>query len=202
MPFDQAKADRACAFFSMLKHTDGKFYGQPFKLLPWEEKILRDVYGTVKEDGTRQYRYIWVEVPKKNGKSEIGAGVALYHLYADAEINGEVYGCAADREQASIIYDVASKMLELVPALLKRSKILPSYKKITDKVTGTRYKVMSSEAYTKHGYKPSAVLFDEIHAQPNRELWDVMTHGSGASRAQPIWWNLQQPKDPDRVSIG
>ena len=70
MPFDAAKADRVCAFFSMLKHTDGKFYGKPFKLLPWEEKILRDVYGTVKEDGTRQYRYIWVEVPKKNGKSE------------------------------------------------------------------------------------------------------------------------------------
>ena len=203
MPFDQAKADRVCAFFSMLKHTDGKFYGQPFKLLPWEEKILRDVYGTVKEDGTRQYRYIWVEVPKKNGKSQLGAGVALYHLFADGEINGEIYGCAADREQASIIYDAASKTLEIIPTLLKRSKILPSYKKITDRVSGSRYKVLSSEAYSKHGYKPSAVLFDEIHAQPNRDLWDVMTHGSGASRSQPIWWNFTTAgKDPDRVSIG
>lgn len=203
MPFDQAKADRVCTFFSMLKHTDGKFYGKPFELLPWEEKILRDVYGTVKEDGTRQYRYIWVEVPKKNGKSELGAGVALYHIFADGEINGEVYGCAADRNQASIIYDVASKMRELVPALEKRSIARESYKRISDKISGTKYKVLSSEAYTKHGYKPSAVLFDEIHAQPNRALWDVMTHGSGASRAQPIWWNFTTAGlDPDRVTIG
>lgn len=200
--FDEARADYACAFFEMLKLTDGHFHGKPFQLLPWQRKIVRDVYGTLKADGTRQYQYIWLELPKKNGKSGLASAAALYHTFADGEKNGEVYSVAADRDQASIIFNAARDMRELSPALMKRSKITDSTKRIRDNASKTVYRVLSSEAYSKHGYKPSAVLFDEIHAQPNRDLWDVMTFGSGSSRRQPIWWNMTTAgKDPDRVSI-
>lgn len=201
--FDQKKADRAIRFFELLKHTDGQFYNQPFILLDWERKIIRDVYGTVKEDGTRQYKYVYIEIPKKNGKSELGAGAALYHIFADWERNGEVYSCAADRGQASIVYKVAHDMIDLVPALKRRARVTDSQKTIKDKKYKTAYKVLSADAFTKHGFKPSAVIFDELHAQPSRDLWDVMTFESGASRKQPIWWVLTTAgDDPDRVSIG
>jgi phage terminase large subunit-like protein len=201
--FDPKRADRAVWFYENLKHTKGKFYAQPFELLPWQKSIIRDVYGTVKLDGNRQYKYIYLEVPKKNGKSELAAGAALYHLFADGERNGEVYGCAADRGQASIVFDVAVDMIDQLPALHKRAKIVASKKRIIDKVTGSFYQVLSAEAFTKHGLNVSAVIFDELHAQPNRELWDVMTFGAGDARTQPIWWIITTAgDDPDRVSIG
>lgn len=201
--FDEAKANRAVAFFEYLKHTDGEFYNQPFVLLDWERQIIRDVYGTVNPDGTRQYRYVYIEIPKKNGKSELAAGAALYHLFADGEMNGEIYGCAADKKQAKIVYKVAKDMIDLVPALKKRARVTDSQKTITDKVTGSMYEVLSAEAFTKHGFKTSACIFDELHAQPNRDLWDVMTFEAGAARRQPIWWIITTAgDDPDRVSIG
>jgi phage terminase large subunit-like protein len=201
--FDATKAERAIKFIQNLKHTKGKFHGQPFQLLPWEDKIIRDVYGTLNERGVRQYQHVYVEVPKKNGKSELAAAAGLYHLFFDGEIMGEVYGCAADREQASIVFNVAVEMIEQVPALKKRAKLNLSTKRITDRETGTFYQVLSSESFTKHGLNVSAVIFDEIHAQPNRELYDVMTFGAGDAREQPIWWVITTAgNDPDRVSIG
>ena len=105
--FSEAHANRAVRFFESLKHTKGQFSGQPFTLLPWERQIIRDVYGTLKADGTRQYKFIYVEIPKKNGKSELAAGAALYQLFADGEKSGEIYGCAADRDQAGLVFNVA-----------------------------------------------------------------------------------------------
>lgn len=201
--FSEAQADRAVRFFEMLRHTDGQFYNQPFTLLPWEKEIIKDVYGTLKEDGTRQYKYVYLEVPKKNGKSELAAGAALYHLYADGEMKGEIYSCAVDRKQAAIVYEVARDMTDLVPALKKRTRKVDSQKKLIDLKSKSVYEVLSSESYSKHGFKVSACIFDELHAQPNRKLWDVMTYQSGASRAQPIWWIITTAgDDPDRVSIG
>jgi phage terminase large subunit-like protein len=201
--FSEARASRAVQFFESLQHTKGRFHGQPFTLLPWEKDIVRNVYGTLREDGTRQYHTVYVEIPKKNGKSELAAGAALYQLFADGEKNGEVYGCAADREQASLVFDVAVQMVEQSPVLSKRAKITDSTKKIIDKTSGTFYKVMSAEAYTKHGLNLSACIFDELHAQPNRDLWDVMTFGAGDARTQPIWWIITTAgDDPDRVSVG
>jgi phage terminase large subunit-like protein len=202
MMLDEARAHRAVRFFEMLKHADGQFYNQPFVLLPWEKQIIRDVYGTVKEDGSRQYKYIYIEIPKKNGKSELAAGAALYHLFADGEHYGEIYGCAADRKQAKIVYEVAKKMIRLVPSLDKRARVTDSLKMITDRYSGSVYEVLSSEAFTKHGFKTSACIFDELHAQPNRDLWDVMTYEAGATRRQPIWWIITTAgDDPDRTSV-
>lgn len=199
----QQKADVAVRMFEALKHTKGRFYGQPFTLLSWEHEIISDVYGTINANGFRQYRFVYVEIPKKQGKSELAAGAAIYHLFFDGEMNGEVYGCAADRGQASLVFDVAVDMIDQSPYLRKRAKITASHKRITDRKTGTFYQVLSAEAYTKHGLNVSACIFDELHAQPNRGLWDVMTFGAGDARDQPIWWIITTAgNDPDRVSIG
>ena len=201
--FSAAKADRAVRFYEMLHHTKGKFHGQPFTLLPWQDRIIRDVYGTLRPDGTRQYKYVYIEIPKKNGKSELAAAAALYHLFADGEKSGEIYGCAADRDQASLVFNVAVEMIEQSPTLSKRAKIVDSMKKIIDRQTGSVYRAESAEAYTKHGLNLSCCIFDELHAQPNRNLWDVMTFGAGDARSQPIWWVITTAgEDPDRVSVG
>jgi len=201
--FDEARATRAIRFFENLRHTKGQFYGQPFTLLDWERQIVRDVYGTVNEQGLRQFKFPYIEIPKTTHNSELAAGAGLYHTFADGEMNGEVYGCAADRSQASIVFDVAVDMIDQVPALKKRCKLTLSKKRITDKVSGTFYQVLSAEAFTKHGLNVSAVIFDELHAQPNRELWDVMTFEAGDARKQPIWWIITTAgDDPDRVSVG
>ena len=140
-------------------------------------------------------------IPTHN--SELGAAIALYHLFADGVRRGEIYSCAADRGQASLVFDVACDMIEQNPYLKKRSKITKSKRQIEDKVSGSIYKVLSAEAYTKHGLNVSAVIFDELHTQPNRELWDVMTQGSGDARLEPLWYVITTAgDDPDRHSIG
>lgn len=186
--FDEAKARQTVEFINCLKHTKGRWRGQPFALLPWQEQIIRDVFGTMKENGYRQYNTAYVEIPKKNGKSELAAGVALYMTCGDGEWGAEVYGCASDRQQASIVFDVAVDMVDQCPALKKRIKPVMSVKRLVYKPTNSFYQVLSAEAYTKHGLNVHAVIFDELHAQPNRELFDVMTKGSGDARTQPLFF--------------
>ena len=198
--FDEAKAKRTVDFINCLKHTKGKWRGQPFELLPWQEAIIRDVFGTVKENGYRQYNTAYVEIPKKNGKSELAAGVALYMTCGDNEWGAEVYGCASDRQQASIVFDVAVDMVEQCPALKKRIKPVMSVKRLVYKPTNSFYQVLSAEAYTKHGLNVHAVIFDELHSQPNRELFDVMTKGSGDARTQPLFF-LITTAGTDRHSV-
>ncbi|MBI5933276.1 MAG: terminase large subunit [Chloroflexi bacterium] len=201
--FDDRRAARTIQFIELLKHTKSPFHGQPFTLLPWQRAIVSDVYGTINERGIRQYRYAYLEIPKKQGKSELTAALALYHLFADREVNGEVYSCAADREQASLVFDVAVDMVDQCPPLQKRCKLNVSTKLITDKVSGSKYKAVSSESSTKHGLNVSMCIFDELHAQPNRDLFDVMTKGAGDARMQPLWWIITTAgDDPDRKSIG
>lgn len=199
--FDEQKAQRAVTFINQLKHTKGVWHGEPFDLLPWQDEIVRDIFGTVKEDGYRQYNTAYVEVPKKNGKSEIAAALALYLTCGDGEWGAEVYGCAADRQQASIVFDVAVDMVEQNPALRKRIKPILSQKRLVYMPTGSFYQVLSAEAFTKHGLNVHGVIFDELHAQPNRQLHDVMTKGSGDARKQPLFFLITTAGN-DRNSIG
>ena len=108
MPYDTDKADKVINFISRLKHTKGKWAGVPFVPEPWQAGIIRDLYGNINEDGTRQYRTAYIEIPRKNGKSELAAALALYHTFADGEIGGEIYCCAGDRDQASLVFNVAA----------------------------------------------------------------------------------------------
>ncbi|MGI6121777.1 MAG: terminase large subunit [Saccharofermentanales bacterium] len=198
--YDGDMADRAVTFINLLKHTKGEWYGQPFDLIDWQEQIVRDLFGIVKPNGYRQFNFAYVEIPKKQGKSELAAAIALYLTCGDFEYGGEIYGCAADRQQASIVFDVAVQMVEQNPALKARIKPLISQKRLIYKPLNSFYQVLSSEAYTKHGLNVHGVVFDELHAQPNRQLYDVMTKGSGDARKQPLYF-LITTAGTDRHSI-
>ncbi|CAI3508997.1 terminase large subunit [Enterococcus cecorum] len=198
--YDKVKADRAVTFINNLSHTKGKWAGKRFDLLPWQEQIVRDLFGIVKEDGNRQFLTAYIEIPKKNGKSELAAAIALYLLYADNEASAEVYGAACDRNQASIVFDVAKQMVQMSRPLEKRSKIMGATKRIVNYSNASFYQVLSAETGTKHGLNVSGLVFDEIHAQPNRHLYDVLTKGSGDAREQPLFFIITTA-GTDRNSI-
>ena len=198
--YDKKKADRAVTFIENLCHTKGKWAGTPFWLLPWQEQLIRDIFGIVKPDGNRQFRTAFVEICKKVGKSELAAAVALYLLYADNEPSAEVYGAAADRQQASIVFDVAKQMVEMSPALMKRSKLMAATKRIVNYGNAGYYQVLSAEVGGKHGFSVSGLVFDEIHTQPNRQLYDVLTKGSSDARQNPLHFIITTAGN-DRHSI-
>ena len=186
--YGKTAADYAVNFIECLCHTKGTWAGKPFELIDWQERIIRDLFGILKPNGYRQFNTAYVEIPKKQGKSELAAAVALLMTCGDGEQRAEVYGCAADRQQASIVFDVAADMIRMCPALSKRVKILASTKRIIYLPTNSFYQVLSAEAYSKHGFNIHGVVFDELHTQPNRKLFDVMTKGSGDARMQPLYF--------------
>ena len=186
--YDKSAADYAVAFIENLCHTKGTWAGKPFELIDWQEQIIRDLFGTLKANGYRQFNTAYIEIPKKQGKSELAAAVALLLTCGDGEERAEVYGCAADRQQAAIVFDVAADMVRMCPALSKRVKILASQKRLIYTPTNSFYQVLSAEAYSKHGFNIHGVVFDELHTQPNRKLFDVMTKGSGDARMQPLYF--------------
>ena len=220
--YDAAQGQFVCDFIERFPTTDT---GRPFALYDWQRDAIMEFYSTLEVDDDtgeqyRRYQYLYEELPKKNGKSELAAPLGLYHLFGDGELNAEVYICAADRENASIVYNAALFMLReasWTAAMIERGelKLVESQKEIRYRrkrrtpsggyewQTIGKLKVLSSEAYRKHGYKPSCVIFDELHAQPNRDLWDYMTFGAGSGRRQPVWIVLTTAgDDPDRNSIG
>lgn len=186
--YDKEYADFAVAFIESLCHTKGTWAGKWFELMDWQEQIIRDLFGILKPNGYRQFNTAYIEIPKKNGKSELAAAVALLLTCGDGEQRAEVYGAAADRQQASIVFDVAADMVRMCPALNKRVKILVSQKRLIYEPTNSFYQVLSAEAYSKHGFNVHGVVFDELHSQPNRKLYDVLTKGSGDARMQPLFF--------------
>nr|DAD78890.1 MAG TPA: Terminase large subunit [Siphoviridae sp. cte421] len=186
--YDKDAADYAVMFIESLCHTKGTWAGKPFELIDWQEQIIRDLFGVLKPNGYRQFNTAYIEIPKKQGKSELAAAVALLLLCGDGEERAEVYGCAADRNQAKIVFDVAVDMVRFCPALSKRVKILESQKKITYLPTNSYYQVLSADVANKHGFNTHGVIFDELHTQPNRKLFDVMLQGSGDARMQPLYF--------------
>ncbi|WP_019002541.1 terminase large subunit [Succinimonas amylolytica] len=186
--YDKDAADYAVNFIQALCHTKGTWAGKPFELIDWQEQIIRDLFGILKPNGYRQFNTAYIEIAKKQGKSELAAAVALLLTCGDGEERAEVYGCAADRQQATIVFDVAADMVRMCPALNKRVKILASQKRIIYTPTNSFYQVLSAEAYSKHGFNIHGVVFDELHTQPDRKLFDVMTKGSGDARMQPLYF--------------
>ena len=186
--YDKDLADYAVLFIEQLCHTKGTWAGKPFELIDWQEQIIRDLFGVIKDNGYRQFNTAYIEIPKKQGKSELAAAVALLLTCGDGEERAEVYGCAADRNQAKIVFDVAVDMVRFCPALSKRVKILGSQKRLEYLPTHSFYQVLSADVANKHGFNTHGVIFDELHTQPNRKLFDVMTKGSGDARMQPLFF--------------
>jgi len=183
--YDKAEADRIERFFQeLLQHGKGEWAGKPFLLAPWQrDEIIRPIFGQMRPDGLRRYRTVYIEVPRKSGKSHLAAGIALALLFADGEPGAEIYSAAADREQAAIVFETAKGMVEASPELSSRCEIYR--RSIVVPRMGSSYKVLSADVPTKHGLNAHGVIFDELHAQRTRELWDVLITGTGARR-QPL----------------
>jgi len=180
------RSEHAIKFIGQLKHTKGKFAGQNFILEPWQEKIVRDVFG-VERDGKRQYRTAYVEIPRKNGKTTWAAALALYMLFYESQNDNEaeIYSAAADREQASLVFNQAASMIRNNPVLSKKCNIIDSQKRIVNYKTGSFYRAIPAEAASAHGYNASCIIVDELHTQPNRDLVDTLITSQGA-RAEPL----------------
>lgn len=185
--FDAEAGERVCAFFErFIRHSKGQWAGQPFVPLAWQrDELLMPLFGWKRRNGFRRYRMAYIEIPKKNGKSTLCAGLGLYLLTKDDEPGAEVYSAAADRDQASIVYGEAENMALASPALRKRLKIISSRKTIVFPKTRSFYRALSADAYTKEGYNIHGLIFDELHAQRSRDLWDTLRYG-GEARRQPL----------------
>jgi len=213
---DKKKADAAEQFFPLyLRHSVGRFAGQRFNLHPYQVPITRQIFGEVKSTGLRRYRTIFIEVPRKNGKSTWSAGLALKLLCADREPGAQIFSAAADRKQAGIVFSEAAKMVRASPLLQSRLVVTNSQKNIAYPKAASFYRVVSSDAGRQHGLNPHGVIFDEVHTQKNHDLWVAMNSGFGA-RLQPLiiaittagvpdesplWWDLHEKARQIREGI-
>lgn len=166
-------------------HVKAEWGGDPLILAEWQkEEIIIPAFGwKIKETGLRRYRRVFVFIPRKNGKSTCGSAIALYLLCADGEPGAEIFSAASDRLQAGIIHDVAKQMTLQNNRLTEELRTFVST--ITYPSNGSFYRVLSSDAPRQHGKNAHGIIFDELHTQPNRELWDVLTTSTG-SRRQPM----------------
>lgn len=211
--YSQAAADRVLRFFSLLVFGQNEWAGRPFALLPWQEALLREFYGVQVKDDDRTWvryrRFLYNEIPKKNGKSELAAGLGLYHLLADGEKRPNVGIFAVDKQNADIIYQCAKYMVEHTalsePAHRPLAYCRDSVREIRT-CFGGLMKVYSGDVENKHGPSFSAILCDELHAwsgRAGRKRWEVLTAGSDAARRQQTVLVLTTAgDDPDRASIG
>jgi phage terminase large subunit-like protein len=190
--FAEDRAARAVEFFqTLLVHTKGAYARQPFILDPFQrDDIIRPLFGSMMEDPdtlewVRQYTLAWIEMARKNGKSEVLAGTGLLLTGGDDEEGAEVYGVAKDTDQASLVFNVARRMVELSPVLSKHFTIYPTNRRIVYAKTSSFYRVIAADALGNLGHDPHGILFDEVIAQPNGDLWDALKTGFGARR-QPL----------------
>lgn len=198
--FDADCADNAIGFIeTCLTHVKGELGGKPFLLEQWEKAIIGNLFGWKRPDGTRRYREALLYLPRKNGKSTLCACIILLIMFLDKEPGAELYSAAADREQAVLVYDQAKGMVLQEPELDSRCQIYATNKSIVHPESGSSYKAISADANTKHGYNTHAAIIDELHAQPNRDLVDVLMTSTGARR-QPLIVHITT-SDYDRQSI-
>jgi phage terminase large subunit-like protein len=186
LPDPQGKGDRAVRFIRRLKLHEGKLAGRPFPLQPWQEWIIRRIYGDTLDDGRRRIRTVFILLPRGNGKTTLGAALGLLHFFGPAaEPGGQIICAAADREQSSIAFKAAYGMIVQDDHLSAMTRSKPSLKEITHPKTRSVYKAISHEAYSKHGMSVSFLLADEVHAWPTRELWEVLRTSMG-KREEPL----------------
>lgn len=184
--FDFATAERAVQFFpDYLKHTEAEWSGRPFVLSPWQANDIRVVFGWKRKDGTRLIRVVYMEIPRKNGKTELAAGVALLLLVADGEKGGQVYSMAGNKNQAKLAFDKAGVMVGFSEDLTEAVDVFKTSLFCSELMS--RFEPISAVARTKHGFSPSGAVADELHEWTSGDLHDVVHKGTGARR-QPLEW--------------
>lgn len=194
--FDEEAAQKPIDFFAeCLTHVKGEKGGQPFVLDPWQQAIVGNLFGWKRPDGTRRYREAFIYVPRKNGKSVLTSSICNFVFFCDEEWGAEIYAAAKDREQASLVFDVAKQQIMNEPVLAAECQIFK--RAIVRPATGSSFKCLSS--LPKHGFNPSLAIVDELHEQKNRELVEALNTGMGARR-QPLMIYITT-SDFDRPSI-
>lgn len=190
MPFSQPHADAACNFFeSVLKHSADEWWGTPFLLSPWEEEDLSAIFGTLDEDGNRLFEMVYLEVPKKAGKTEFVAGIVLLVLILTTTPGCQVYGAASATRQALNVYRAACKMVEQSPLLKQHLIIRRGTNRIVKRSDpDSFYAAIAADGDVGDGANPAAFIADELHRWKTRkqlENWDVLSKG-GITRKQSI----------------
>lgn len=201
--FDQQAADRIVRFFGLLKHSKGEWAGHTFKLEPWQEWMLRVLFGWKTEDGNRRFREAWIELARKNGKSTLAAGVGHYLAFADEEPGAEVYTAATKRDQACIVHSEAIRMAR---SMRKESRLWNSRLKIfknniSDLEVGSKYEPLGGDADSTDGLNIHGAIVDEVHAHKNRDLYDRLKTATGARR-QPMIMNITTAGVAEKESLG
>lgn len=182
--FDQEAGDYVCTFFESFLHLS-KGVDEPFPLLPWQRDVLTRLYGWKRADGSRRFREGYIGIPKKNGKSTLCSGLALYHLIADGEHGAEVYCAASDLEQARVVFNEAMNMVDASPQLKRILDVVKSAKRIFFEGTRSVLRALSADSGTKEGLNASACFIDELHAHKTPDLFNVLRY-AGAARRQPL----------------
>jgi phage terminase large subunit-like protein len=183
LKFDAEEAGKAITFFTYLKHSKGQWAGQGFELSPWQAFIVGSLFGWKREDGKRRFRTAYNEVPRKNGKSTLSAGIALRLAFFDGEHGADVFCAATKREQAKIVFDEAARMREKSPALKKRIGAFVGNLHI--KETASKLQPLGADADSMDGLNIHGAVVDELHAHKTRAMVDVLETSTGA-RAQPL----------------
>jgi phage terminase large subunit-like protein len=198
--FDESAGSFVADFFqTFLRHSKGRFAAKPFDLLPWQRDLIDRLYGWKRPDGTRRFRECYVEVPKKNGKSTLTAGLELYHLVADGEPGAEVYTGARDKPQAGVIFREVDSMVRSSPELLKRLDVIAGNKRVVYPAAGSFLQALSADVASQEGLNASFTAIDELHVQPGPSLYHTLRY-AGAAREQPLLFEISTAGE-DRESI-
>jgi phage terminase large subunit-like protein len=195
--WDADAARHAIAFFSHLRHSTGEWANQPFELQPWQSFVIGSIYGWKRKDGLRRFRTSYVEVARKNGKSVMLAGTALYALVADGELGSHVYAAATTRDQAKIIFGEAERMVDASPAL--RARVTRTVNNLAVLPTSSWFRPLSADASKMDGLNVHFAAVDEVHEHPNAEIIQKLNTATGARR-QPLIFEITTA-GYDRLSI-
>jgi len=189
LSFDAKAAQRAIDFFEFLHHSKGEWAGQVFELEPWQQFILWNLFGWKRADGTRRYRTAHIEIARKNGKTQLGAGVGLYMLAADGEGGAEIYAAATKRDQAKILWDEAKRMVQKSEELSDLIAVYRSTSNLSIDSTASKFEPLGADADTLDGLNVHSALIDELHAHKSSELYEVLETSQGARR-QPLLFSI------------
>jgi phage terminase large subunit-like protein len=187
--FDRNAAQFAIDFFGFLKHSKGEWAGQPFELAPWQQFIIWNLFGWKRENGFRRFGHAYVEVPRKNGKSTLAAGIGLYMLAADGESGAEIYSAATKRDQAKIVWGEASEMVKKSPSLHKMIELFKSSNTLMIQQTASKFQPLGADEDSLDGLNPHGASIDEVHAHASRKTYDALDTGTGARR-QPLIFEI------------
>jgi phage terminase large subunit-like protein len=195
--FDEKAATVAIEFFGLLKHSKGKCAGKPFVLSPWQQFIVGSLFGWKRADDTRRFRVAYNELPRKNGKSTLAAGISILLAFFDGETGAEVYCAATKRNQAKIVFDEAKRMVEKTPGLQRKIEVLVANLHVRE--SSSKLEPLGADADSTDGLNVHGVIIDELHAHKTSALVDVLQSASG-SRAQPLRFEITTAGF-DRLSV-